>query len=264
MIPYLCCTICTHSHSRPHTPTCDAISDACYILSFAIIMLNTSLHNPNVKHKVREREKEKERERRKRKREIGREGERERERGGESPYTKWNYGTWLFFLSANGGAVYIDESWYQWWKGPPSGHAQSECFVSVCLVWPVQLFWSNPLLTLNVVLISCTYRSLISWDTVTINKPGHISNENWSHCLCECVVSVGELLYVCMFVCRPPCRCTIVCRCSVQLNNTHSSRKTTRCMYCMTPPTRHVHLTCFPPLACLPHSSPLSACHPCA
>jgi hypothetical protein len=33
-----------------------SLSDACYILSFAIIMLNTSLHNPNVKHKVRERE----------------------------------------------------------------------------------------------------------------------------------------------------------------------------------------------------------------
>lgn len=27
-------------------------ADACYILSFAIIMLNTSLHNPNVKNKV--------------------------------------------------------------------------------------------------------------------------------------------------------------------------------------------------------------------
>ena len=34
-----------------HTCT---FTDACYILSFAIIMLNTSLHNPNVKHKVRE------------------------------------------------------------------------------------------------------------------------------------------------------------------------------------------------------------------
>ena len=38
--------------------TCLSLSDACYILSFAIIMLNTSLHNPNVKHKVRERERE--------------------------------------------------------------------------------------------------------------------------------------------------------------------------------------------------------------
>jgi cytohesin len=28
-------------------------SDACYVLSFSIIMLNTSLHNPNVKDKVR-------------------------------------------------------------------------------------------------------------------------------------------------------------------------------------------------------------------
>lgn len=27
------------------------LSDTCYILSFAIIMLNTSLHNPNVKDK---------------------------------------------------------------------------------------------------------------------------------------------------------------------------------------------------------------------
>lgn len=27
-------------------------SDTCYILSFAIIMLNTSLHNPNVKDKT--------------------------------------------------------------------------------------------------------------------------------------------------------------------------------------------------------------------
>ena len=33
-------------HSLPFTP------DACYILSFAIIMLNTSLHNANVKNKV--------------------------------------------------------------------------------------------------------------------------------------------------------------------------------------------------------------------
>ena len=29
------------------------IIDACYIVSFAIIMLNTSLHNPNVKNKVK-------------------------------------------------------------------------------------------------------------------------------------------------------------------------------------------------------------------
>ncbi len=28
------------------------IPDTCYILSFAIIMLNTSLHNPNVKDKT--------------------------------------------------------------------------------------------------------------------------------------------------------------------------------------------------------------------
>lgn len=27
------------------------VTDTCYILSFAIIMLNTSLHNPNVKDK---------------------------------------------------------------------------------------------------------------------------------------------------------------------------------------------------------------------
>ena len=27
------------------------VADACYVLSFAIIMLNTSLHNPNVKDK---------------------------------------------------------------------------------------------------------------------------------------------------------------------------------------------------------------------
>ncbi len=39
-----------------NTQTYSSLSDACYILSFAIIMLNTSLHNPNVKHKVRERE----------------------------------------------------------------------------------------------------------------------------------------------------------------------------------------------------------------
>lgn len=28
-----------------------SISDTCYVLSFAIIMLNTSLHNPNVRDK---------------------------------------------------------------------------------------------------------------------------------------------------------------------------------------------------------------------
>ena len=28
------------------------ITDACYVLSFSVIMLNTSLHNPNVKDKV--------------------------------------------------------------------------------------------------------------------------------------------------------------------------------------------------------------------
>lgn len=27
------------------------LSDTCYVLSFAVIMLNTSLHNPNVKDK---------------------------------------------------------------------------------------------------------------------------------------------------------------------------------------------------------------------
>ena len=50
------------------------LSDACYILSFAIIMLNTSLHNPNVKHKVRGVERGE--------REGGREGGRERGREG--------------------------------------------------------------------------------------------------------------------------------------------------------------------------------------
>lgn len=30
---------------------CVCVIDTCYILSFAIIMLNTSLHNPNVKDK---------------------------------------------------------------------------------------------------------------------------------------------------------------------------------------------------------------------
>lgn len=30
---------------------CACVTDTCYILSFAIIMLNTSLHNPNVKDK---------------------------------------------------------------------------------------------------------------------------------------------------------------------------------------------------------------------
>lgn len=36
-------------------PNCSSIlsapTDTCYILSFAIIMLNTSLHNPNVRDK---------------------------------------------------------------------------------------------------------------------------------------------------------------------------------------------------------------------
>ena len=30
---------------------CFSLLDTCYVLSFAIIMLNTSLHNPNVKDK---------------------------------------------------------------------------------------------------------------------------------------------------------------------------------------------------------------------
>ena len=49
--------MCTHNDIDMYTLS----SDACYILSFAIIMLNTSLHNPNVKHKVREKERERER-----------------------------------------------------------------------------------------------------------------------------------------------------------------------------------------------------------
>ena len=35
-----------------HTQNALSPSDTCYILSFAIIMLNTSLHNPNVKDKT--------------------------------------------------------------------------------------------------------------------------------------------------------------------------------------------------------------------
>lgn len=35
----------------PANVYCDVGADTCYVLSFAIIMLNTSLHNPSVKEK---------------------------------------------------------------------------------------------------------------------------------------------------------------------------------------------------------------------
>lgn len=34
-----------------HSPCIISPTDTCYVLSFAIIMLNTSLHNPNVRDK---------------------------------------------------------------------------------------------------------------------------------------------------------------------------------------------------------------------
>ncbi|XP_036072897.1 cytohesin-1b isoform X3 [Oryzias melastigma] len=51
----LCTEISTHSNDllsaeRPHQRRSEA-KDTCYVLSFAVIMLNTSLHNPNVKDK---------------------------------------------------------------------------------------------------------------------------------------------------------------------------------------------------------------------
>lgn len=39
------------SHMTGSLLFCARVADTCYILSFAIIMLNTSLHNPNVKDK---------------------------------------------------------------------------------------------------------------------------------------------------------------------------------------------------------------------
>lgn len=38
-------------HPAPQLTFPSASADTCYVLSFAIIMLNTSLHNPNVKDK---------------------------------------------------------------------------------------------------------------------------------------------------------------------------------------------------------------------
>lgn len=40
-----------HTVVNLHGCVCVIFADTCYILSFAIIMLNTSLHNPNVKDK---------------------------------------------------------------------------------------------------------------------------------------------------------------------------------------------------------------------
>lgn len=42
--------VCTHN-TREDKPFLNLISDTCYVLSFAIIMLNTSLHNHNVRDK---------------------------------------------------------------------------------------------------------------------------------------------------------------------------------------------------------------------
>lgn len=39
----------TQTNQKPPTHVC--FTDTCYVLSFAVIMLNTSLHNPNVKDK---------------------------------------------------------------------------------------------------------------------------------------------------------------------------------------------------------------------
>lgn len=107
-----------------------SLSDACYILSFAIIMLNTSLHNPNVKHKVKE---------------------RERDAYGFQWYCisvkLWKCNTVKLFYSyfshfhlANSGAVYINESWHQWWQGPPCWHAKSE-LISLCLLYFPKVYY---------------------------------------------------------------------------------------------------------------------------
>lgn len=39
-------------HYCTQNPNLFQVSDTCYILSFSIIMLNTALHNPNVKQKI--------------------------------------------------------------------------------------------------------------------------------------------------------------------------------------------------------------------
>lgn len=43
--------LCLWKWSLSFPCVCVCVTDTCYILSFAIIMLNTSLHNPNVKDK---------------------------------------------------------------------------------------------------------------------------------------------------------------------------------------------------------------------
>lgn len=46
-----CPRCCVWHHPAPLLTFPSAPADTCYVLSFAIIMLNTSLHNPNVKDK---------------------------------------------------------------------------------------------------------------------------------------------------------------------------------------------------------------------
>lgn len=43
--------MCTLEKAMKKAKLWFSVTDTCYILSFAIIMLNTSLHNPNVKDK---------------------------------------------------------------------------------------------------------------------------------------------------------------------------------------------------------------------
>ena len=50
--PYHVCACTCIMCAFTHTNTALSPPDTCYILSFAIIMLNTSLHNPNVKDKT--------------------------------------------------------------------------------------------------------------------------------------------------------------------------------------------------------------------
>ena len=40
------------SHYCAQNPELFEETDTCYIISFSIIMLNTALHNPNVRHKI--------------------------------------------------------------------------------------------------------------------------------------------------------------------------------------------------------------------
>ena len=69
--------------------------DSCYVLSFSIIMLNTSLHNPNVKEKVMK---------------------------------LYCTAIYLFSILANSWSIYIYEQRNKWWKRFPYWHVKGKMF----------------------------------------------------------------------------------------------------------------------------------------